>query len=58
VLASTEPTAGLLLLHVPPALASVRAIVEPVHTLDKPVIPLSEVTVTTVVARQPPPDTL
>jgi len=35
---STLPRVALLLLHEPPALASLRAVVEPTHTLNVPVI--------------------
>jgi hypothetical protein len=47
---------ALLLLHVPPATASVRVIVEPMHTLEGPVIlpAFDGLTVTVRVALQPP----
>ena len=52
-----EPTvaiAVLLLLHVPPVVESISALVEPAQTLAVPLIPLMEVTVTTWVVWQPP----
>ena len=36
----TEPTAALLLLQVPPTDDSVRLVVEPVHTVELPVMVL------------------
>ncbi len=52
--APTVPTAGLLLLHVPPGSASVKVIVAPRQTTDKPLIaPGVGVIVTTATELQP-----
>jgi len=51
-----EPTValpGLLLLHAPPAVASVRLTVEPTHTGAAPVIAVIGLTVTITVFWQP-----
>ena len=45
----TDPTDGLLLLHVPPPVASFNVVVEPVHALSIPVTGSIAFTVTTVV---------
>ena len=50
-----DPSAGLLLLHIPPADASAKVVVEPVHVPITPVIGSMVFTVTTVVARHPVP---
>ena len=51
-------TAVLVLLHVPPAVASLNEVVEPLHTIKAPLIPGGVVgnisTVTTVVAATGP----
>ena len=47
---STEPTDGLLLLHVPPVVASFNAVVEPIQALKVPVIGCNALTVTVAVA--------
>lgn len=53
----TVATAVLLLLHIPPAVASLRAIVAPAHTVVGPVIADGKgFTVTTVVMLQPVPN--
>src|ERR1700752_3196741 len=50
----TLPAVGLLLLHVPPVVASVRVVLPPTHTLAVPLItPGNAFTVTTVVILQP-----
>ena len=52
--ASTVPTAVVLLLHVPPAVALSRSVVLPVHTVAAPVMAAgSGLTVTTAVAAHP-----
>ncbi len=54
-LPSTVATEVLLLVHVPPVTPSVRVIIDPVHTDDKPKIaPGAEFTVTTIDAVHPP----
>jgi hypothetical protein len=53
---TTVATAVLLLVHVPPATASLSAVVEATHTNNVPVIVAGEVfTVTVVVAIHPVP---
>ncbi len=50
----TVATAVLLLLHVPPVVASPRSVHEPTHTLDEPVMPAGGAfTVNTVLTEQP-----
>ena len=51
---ATEPLPGLLLLQVPPAVASVRFVVPPSHTAAVPRIAVAGLTVIIVVAIQPP----
>ena len=52
--AATDPLPGLLLLHVPPAVASLRLVVPPSHTVAVPWIAAAALTVTTIVDWQPP----
>ena len=55
VVAPMVPTAVLLLLHVPPVVASPRVVVLPAHIVVVPVIPPGVgFTVMTVVVLQPP----
>ena len=49
----TVATAGNELLHVPPAVASARAVVLPAHTAGVPVIAATVFTVSTTVETQP-----
>ena len=50
------PTAGALLLHVPPGVASVSVVVSPIHTLVPPAIAAGDgITVTVRKAVQPEP---
>jgi hypothetical protein len=50
----TEPTAGLLLLHVPPLVPSESGVVEPIHTAGVPVMGDGEgCTVTVTLVLQP-----
>lgn len=52
--ASMLPTAGLLLLHTPPGVASLMVVVVPWHIADAPVMgAVGDTTVTVVVDRQP-----
>ena len=54
--APTDPVVGALLLHIPNDVASVKAVVEPIHTLNAPVIAATAVgwvTVAEPVAVQP-----
>lgn len=51
--ATTVATEVLLLLHVPPAVASLSCVVPPKHTLDAPVMGDSAFTVTVVVVEHP-----
>jgi hypothetical protein len=50
----TVATGRLLLLHVPPALALVSVVVDPVHAVVVPVLAASGLTVTVAVAEQLP----
>lgn len=51
---STDPTAGLLLLHVPPLILFERVMELPVHTVVGPAFAAAGFTVTVVVAEQVP----
>lgn len=54
VVEPTDPRAGLLLLHVPPLVASDNVVVKPTHTNGEPEIPAGVgLTVNGVVTRQP-----
>jgi hypothetical protein len=59
VVAPAVATVVILLVQVPPVVASVNVIVEPVHTAAVPNMgPGAEFTVTTAVLVQPVPDSL
>lgn len=52
----TEPIAGVVLLHVPPGVPSLKAVVAPTHTLSVPDIVFGRgLTVNDVVRKQPVP---
>ena len=51
----TVATAGLLVLHAPPAILGVSTVVAPIHALVVPVKVAVGLTETTVVEIQPPP---
>lgn len=52
--APTEATSGLLLLHVPPEVGSVRVVVRPTHNIDVPLIGAGNgFTVMTAMAKHP-----
>lgn len=56
VIESTTATAEVPLLHVPPVIASLNAVVEPTQTFKSPVIAAGVgLTVTVIVAKQPKP---